>query len=161
MEIKLGSDNILILIFVIGLLIFGVGIFIYLKDGNDTIYCSLNAIGIIISSLAIIFGLIVTTKYVPIITIDDKIEIYQNENSKIEQQISVIVDNYMEHESKTFKDVKDKDTISLISMFPELKSDKLVAKQINVYVKNNEKIKALECEKLRYRIYAWWLFFGH
>ena len=92
MEIKLGSDNILILIFVIGLLIFGVGIFIYLKDGNDTIYCSLNAIGIIISSLAIIFGLIVTTKYVPIITIDDKIEIYQNENSKIEQQISVIVD---------------------------------------------------------------------
>ena len=151
----------LILIFVIGLLILGVGIFIYLKKGNDAIYCSLNAIGIIISSLTFIFGIAISTEYVPIITIDDKIEIYKNENSKIEQQISVIVDNYMEHESETFKNVKDKDAISLISMFPELKSDKLVAKQINVYVKNNKKIKALECEKLRYRIYAWWLFFGH
>lgn len=151
----------LILIFVIGLLILGVGIFIYLKQGDDAIYFSLNTIGIIISSFAIIAGIAVSTAYVPIITINDKIEIYKNENSKIEQQISVIVDNYIEHESETFKNVKDKDAISLISMFPELKSDKLVAKQINVYVKNNEKIKALECEKLRYRIYAWWLFFGH
>ena len=151
----------LILIFVIGLLILGVGIFIYLKDGDDAIYFSLNTIGIILSSLAIIVGIAVSTEYVPIITIDDKIEIYKNENSKIEQQISVIVDNYIEHESETFKNVKDKDAISLISMFPELKSDKLVAKQINIYVKNNKKIKALECEKLRYRIYAWWLFFGH
>ncbi len=151
----------LIVIFVIGLLILGVGIFIYLKQGDEAIYCSLNTIGIIISSLAIIVGIAVSTEYVPIITIDDKIEIYKNENFKIEQQISVIVDNYMEHESETFKNVKDKDAISLISMFPELKSDKLVAKQINIYVKNNKKIKALECEKLRYRIYAWWLFFGH
>ena len=151
----------LIVIFVIGLLILGVGIFIYLKQGDEAIYCSLNTIGIIISSLAIIVGIAVSTEYVPIITIDDKIEIYKNENSKIEQQISVIVDNYIEHESETFKNVKDKDAISLISMFPELKSDKLVAKQINIYVKNNKKIKALECEKLRYRIYAWWLFFGH
>ena len=151
----------LILIFVIGLLILGVGIFIYLKDGDGEIYFLLNTIGFIISFLAIIAGIIVSTEYVPIITIDDKIEIYTSENAKIEQQISVIVDNYMEHESETFKNVKDKDAISLISMFPELKSDKLVAKQINVYVKNNEKIKALECEKLRYRIYAWWLFFGH
>ena len=151
----------LILIFVIGLLILGVGIFIYLKDGDDAIYFSLNTIGIIISSIAFIVGMTVSTEYVPIMTIDDKIEIYKNENSKIEQQISVIVDNYIEHESETFKNVKDKDAISLISMFPELKSDKLVAKQINVYVKNNEKIKALECEKLNYRIYAWWLFFGH
>ena len=151
----------LILIFVIGLLILGVGIFIYLKQGDEAIYCSLNTIGIIISSIAFIVGMTVSTEYVPIMTIDDKIEIYKNENSKIEQQISVIVDNYIEHESETFKNVKDKDAISLISMFPELKSDKLVAKQINVYVKNNEKIKALECEKLNYRIYAWWLFFGH
>lgn len=151
----------LILIFGIGLLLLGAGIFIYRKHGNEAIYYSLNLVGIIISAVAMFFAMIVLASYLPVMTIDDKIEMYENENSKIDQQISVIVDNYIEHESKTFKEVKDKDVISLVSMFPELKSDKLVDKQISVYVENTKIIKDLKCEKLNYRIYAWWLFFGH
>lgn len=151
----------LILIMGIGLVMLGVGIFIYQKHGNEAIYYPLNLVGIIISAVAAFLALCVLAEYLPVMTIDDKIEMYENENSKIEQQISVIVDNYMEHESETFKEVKDKDVISLVSMFPELKSDKLVDKQISVYVENTKTIKNLKCEKLNYRIYAWWLFFGH
>ena len=45
-------------------------------------------------------------------------------------------------------------------MYPELKSDNLVTKQIELYVENNKQIKKLKSEKLDYNLMAWWLYFG-
>ena len=44
-------------------------------------------------------------------------------------------------------------------MFPELKSDQLVIKQIEIYNENNRKKKKLRKDKTIERIYKWWLFF--
>ena len=47
----------------------------------------------------------------------------------------------------------------LFSMYPELKSNELATKQINLYISNNAEIKKLKEAKLDYEVYKWWLFF--
>lgn len=157
----------LILLCVIGAVILGIGIFVYAKYGdklyrNDKywIYNLLNGVGSVILCTSLIVLIIVGIFYSSCITIDDKIEIYKKENAKIEDQMSIIVENYMEYESETFEKFKHEDSVTLVSLYPELKSNELVAKQIGVYIANTEEIKRLECERLQYKVYAWWLFFG-
>lgn len=91
--------------------------------------------------------------------IDEKIAIYQEENEKIENQIDAIVKNYMDYESSTYAEFKDKDAITLVTLYPELKSDKLVEKQLEIYNSNNKKIKKLKTEKLDYSISLWLICF--
>lgn len=90
-----------------------------------------------------------------------KIEMYQEENTKIENQISELVNQYMEYEKETFKGIKTESSIALVSLYPELKSDKLVDKQLNIYYKNSNKIKALKSKKLEYSTYKYLLCFRY
>ena len=92
--------------------------------------------------------------------IDSKIEMYSEENTKIEESISDLVSEYMEFESETFKDLKGDDSITLISLYPELKSDELIKAQIEIYQENNEKIKELKESRLNLTLVRWWLYFG-
>ena len=92
---------------------------------------------------------------------DEKIAMYQEENQRIEEQIDAVVKQYMKHEKETFADLKTEDsTITLVTLFPELKSDELVSQQINIYVENNEKIKNLKEEKINIVREKWVLYFG-
>ena len=93
-------------------------------------------------------------------TIDTKIEMYNTENTKIENQIANIVSKYQEYETKTFTEVAPEDSLTLVSLYPELKSDKLVQKQIDVYVENNKKIKSLKERQINGKVVKWWLYFG-
>lgn len=72
--------------------------------------------------------------------------------------MSVIIDDYINYESETFEKLKGEDSIALVTLFPELKSNELVNKQIEVYASNNAEIKKLECERLQYKVYSWGLF---
>lgn len=128
----------LIVFCIIGAAMLGAGIFLYEKwssqhhqayqEVKEYAYCFLNTVGAGTLIISIIAMICVGIMYSPCMTIDEKIEIYKNENSKIEQQMSVIVDDYMGYESETFEKFKDKDSVSIVSLFPELKSNKLVAK---------------------------------
>lgn len=94
-------------------------------------------------------------------TIDNKIEMYQEENTNIEQDIDKIVKEYMEHEYNTFADLKtEESSITLVTLFPELKSDNLVQQQLEIYVANNAKIKKLKEEKIDITKIKWILYFG-
>lgn len=94
-------------------------------------------------------------------TIDDKIEMYQEENANIEQDIDKIVEEYLEHEHDTFADLKtEESSITLITLFPELKSDTLVQQQLEIYVANNAEIKRLKEEKINIAKRKWILYFG-
>ena len=157
----------LIMLCVISALILGSGIFICLKYGNklyrndqEWVYMVLIAAGVVLLVINIVATFAVGATYSEHIVIDDKIELYKNENAKIEQQMSLFVSDYMDYESDTFEKLKGEDLVTLITMFPELNSNELVKKQIDVYVSNNAEIKRLESERLQYRLYAWWLFFG-
>lgn len=93
--------------------------------------------------------------------IDEKIELYQNQNNEIESKIEIVVKQYMEHEHKTLEALNnDNSYITLVTLYPELKSDKLIEEEINVYLENNEKILELKNQKINEKIYKWWLYFG-
>lgn len=92
--------------------------------------------------------------------IDSKIELYTQENAAIEEQIDKLVSEYMEFESGTFEALHNESAITLVSLYPELKSDKLVESQINIYLENNRKIRDLKEDKLDITVKKWWLYFG-
>lgn len=93
--------------------------------------------------------------------IDQKVEMYEQENAKIEQQIETAVTAYQQHEKDVFTEVKTDSYIQLISLYPELKSDTLVKTQIKTYQSNNKKIKELKEQAINGNVKRWWLYFGH
>lgn len=93
-------------------------------------------------------------------TIDEKIEMYSNENKAIEKQIDQVVKSYMAYESDTFKNATVKDSMAMVSLYPELKSDNLVKEQIKVYSENKKTITKLKENKINLKVSKWWLYFG-
>jgi hypothetical protein len=92
--------------------------------------------------------------------IDQKIELYESENQQIEEDIAVLVNEYMKHEENIFVECAPDSSISLIALYPELKSNLLVEKQIEIYVANTEEIKQLKSQRISASIIKWWLYFG-
>lgn len=81
-------------------------------------------------------------------TIQTQIEMYEDENSKIEEKINTVVQDYLEHEKETYKDIKPENVIAALSMFPELNSSELVKKEIEIYQSNETKIIELKEEQI-------------
>ena len=88
------------------------------------------------------------------------IAMYAEENKNIENQIDAVVSKYMEFEGGTLTGLKSDSAITLVSLYPELKSDELVKTQIATYQANNEKLKELKEKKINIRVYKWWMYFG-
>lgn len=92
--------------------------------------------------------------------IDQKIEMYEDQNAQIEERVAVSVEKYMQYEEGIFTEVKPEDSITFVTLYPELKSDKLIEKQIGVYVSNNQMISELKEQRINVSKYKWWLYFG-
>ena len=92
--------------------------------------------------------------------IDDKIAMYQEENTKIEQQIATAVQSYQDYETDIFTECAPESSMTLVALYPELQADTLVQKQIEVYIENNEEIKKLKEQKINGDVKRWWLYFG-
>lgn len=92
--------------------------------------------------------------------IDQKIAMYQEENASIETQIANCVAEYQQYETKVISEVTAENAMTLVSLYPDLKSDALVAKQIEVYIANNSVIKNLRQNKLDIQKARWWVYFG-
>ena len=116
--------------------------------------------GAVIVGIAVI---IVTVCLVDVTYRTDKmIQIYTEENEEVEKKLENAVQNYMQYEKDIMISVSpDTDTISLISLYPDLKSDKLVESEIETYISNNDKIKELRAGKTMKSTYKFLLFFGH
>ena len=92
--------------------------------------------------------------------LEEKIAMYEEENTNIENDMATLVEQYMNYESNTYGDLKGESSISLVSLYPELKADTLVTKQIEIYVSNNEKIKELKEALIDVKVAKWWLYFN-
>ena len=92
--------------------------------------------------------------------LDQKIVMYEEENTSIEQSIGSIVEDYMDYESNAYSDLKSQDLMELVSNFPELKADALVQEELDIYIENNQKIKELKEEKIDLLTMKWLLYFG-
>lgn len=122
--------------------------------------CILTGIGAFLLGAALIAGFFIWVVCGALSTVDNRIEMYQEENAKIEEQISVAVQQYQDYETEIFNDLKPESAVTLVSLYPELKSDSLVQKQLDVYLANNQKIKELKEEKIMGSVTRWWGYFG-
>lgn len=152
----------ILVILVIGILMIALGTVLYdkLDCGKDeigTIFQIIGAVATIISTIVTIVLLVCVFNRV---NIDKKIAIYEEENTKIEQQIADTVKQYQEYETGIFTEVAPESSITLVALYPELKSDTLVQSQIKVYVDNNKTIKELKSSAINAPVYRWWLYFG-
>lgn len=117
-------------------------------------------IGVVVSLASIIVVVLLLECVVDRVNIDKKISLCEEENTKIEQQIVDVAKQYQEYESGVFKDVTSEGAMTLVTLYPELKSDTLVQSQIEVYVENNKAIKELKSMAVDASFYRWWLYFG-
>lgn len=152
----------IIVILVIGILMVTLGIVLYdkLDHGEDEICTILQIVGATVTMVSAIATIVLLICVLNRVNIDQKIALYEEENAKIEQQIAATVKQYQEYESGIFTDVAPESSITLVALYPELKSDTLVQSQIEVYVENNNTIKELKSTAINASVYRWWLYFG-
>ena len=152
----------ILVILVIGILMVTLGIVLYdkLDYGKDTIGEIFQIIGAVATIISTIVTIVLLVCVLNRVNIDKKIAIYEEENTKIEQQIADTVKQYQEYETGIFTEVAPESSITLVALYPELKSDTLVQSQIEVYVENNKTIKELKSSAINAPVYRWWLYFG-
>ena len=141
------------------LLSIGFSIFFYSKQEDlDRDLFILVAVPILVIPLFI--QILLIASLISGLNLDFRIELYQSQNAEIESKIQATVASYLAHEKQVYRDLKPDNAIAVVSAYPELHSNELVKKQIEVYEDNNKKILGLKEEKLNQSVYKWWLYFG-
>lgn len=131
-------------------------IFVF-DDYDEEIPISVGGFLLVVEIIAL---LICIHKLISFRVIDDKIELYKKQNKNIEEKIELVVKEYKDFEKDTFTNLKADSYITLVNLYPDLKSDEMVKKQIDLYEENNKKITSLKEEKINKTIYRWWVYFG-
>ena len=148
------------------LLIFGICILMViggsiLCDQFDTdTYCNLAIFGAALGFVSFIVIILLGIEVKSFSVIDDRIAMYEEENTRIEQQVADVVEQYQKYETDIFMEVAPESAVTMVSLYPELKSDSLVQAQIEVYTENNKTIKNLRDKQIKGNVYRWWLYFG-
>ena len=150
------------------LLIFGICILMVVggcildrKTGVDSDICfGISGIGMVVGFFALLGLIIVGVNVKSLSVIDDRIVMYEEENARIEQQVADVVEQYQKYETDIFMEVAPESAVTMVSLYPELKSDSLVQAQIEVYTENNKTIRDLRDKQIKGNVYRWWLYFG-
>ena len=151
----------IIVLFVIFLLMIVIGYILEENVCSDFVeFLGIGGIsmGYIAEAIIIIFIILLCFDISKSKVIDKKIKMFQEENKLIEEQVTTVVNSYKDYEKEVISNTGQMATILI--RFPELKSNELVKKQIDVYLNNNDKIKSLKEEKIDYQVSKWWLYFG-
>lgn len=93
-------------------------------------------------------------------TIQEKISLYETENAEIDSQICEIVEGYKSYEKETFEKVSNKSANVLVELYPDLKSNEIVTKQMEIYMSNKKKVMSLQEDLINQKFLRWWLYFG-
>ena len=148
---------IVIFLVCVGVIVFGSWVYNHVGDIPGGVIMACGIFGSIVSFIALI-ALLATVSGLK--AVDAKIDMYQAENAQIENQITECIKEYQKYETEIFTEVAPDSAITLVSLYPELKADELVKKQIEIYVANSQKIKELKEEKIMGNVYRWWTYFG-
>ena len=151
----------IILIFGICILMVVGGIILDRKTKVDSDICfGISGIGMVVGFFALVGLIVVGVNVKSLSVIDDRIAMYEEENARIEQQIADVVEQYQKYETDIFREVAPESAVTMVSLYPELKSDSLVQAQIEVYTENNKTIRDLRDKQIKGNVYRWWLYFG-
>lgn len=151
----------ILLIFGICILMIVGGFILDEKTGADSDICfGISGIGMVVCFFALLGLIIVGINVKSLSVIDDRIAMYEEENARIEQQVADVVEQYQKYETDIFMEVAPESAVTMVSLYPELKSDSLVQAQIEVYTENNKTIRDLRDKQIKGNVYRWWLYFG-
>ena len=150
----------LILLFVFCLAVTVVGGCLAVSDSLD----GLGAILLIVGAVAALVSVAVLISFVRDLVngriIDEQIALYATANAEIESEVARIAEKYMEFEKGTFESLKGESPITLTTIYPELKSNEIISRQIDLYIENNQKIIELKERKINITTAKWWVYFG-
>lgn len=80
--------------------------------------------------------------------------------TNIENSINPVVQNYLDYEKETYTALTPDNAIIFASIYPELSSNEIVQKQLNIYNEYLISIKNLKLEIAEISTAKWWLYFG-
>ena len=134
----------------------------FLSKGSKlcNFYDGLCCVGLLFAFVSVIAGVIVGVDVTKASVLDARIAMYADENERIEQQVAEVVCQYQQYETDIFTEVNPESAITLVALYPDLKSDSLVQSQIELYTENNKAIRSLKDENIKANTLRWWLYFG-
>lgn len=92
--------------------------------------------------------------------IQEKIEIYEEQNAQIEQSIDAAVKAYCEHEQITYVQMSDGAIALVAAAYPELASSELVKTQMEVWTSNSHELKEMKSKLVDFNKARYFLYFG-
>lgn len=140
---------------------------IILADVLDNSNCKLCTIvtipGIIGVAGCAIFGIWTIWNVICVASgfgIQEKIQIYEEQNAQIEQSIDAAVKAYCEHEQITYVQMSDGAVALVAAAYPELASSELVKTQMEVWTSNSHELKELKSKLVDFHRAQYFLYFG-
>lgn len=152
---------IIFLLISLGLFISGLLVLMLTEYGDENPYSYIGSFVGGLMTLAVVIVMIVGGVIISKDkTIDTRIIMYQEENAKIEAQVTETVEKYLEHEYQIFDSLQGEDIQTLLVVYPDINSNELVKRQVEIFVENNNNIKTLKEEKLNIEVWRFWVYFG-
>lgn len=133
---------------IIGLIILAIGFVVYKKqyDASFGFFMVGTCMSVIFGTILIVL-ICVYSFNKP--TINNKIEMYEEENKKVETQLVESVNMWLTHQETTFESISSIDGVTTyLVKYPELKGDSLVNELMETYKNNSKEIKQLKSRKI-------------
>lgn len=133
-------------------------------DGSTNKFGFLAVVpGVLGAVFAIIFGIWTLWNIIVVASgfgIQEKIQIYEDQNTQIEQSIDAAVKAYCEHEQITYVQMSDGAVALVAAAYPELASSELVKTQMEVWTSNSKELKDLKSDLVDFHRAQYFLYFG-
>ena len=133
-------------------------------DNSNCKLCTMSTIpGIIGVAGCAIFGIWTIWNVIGVSSgfgIEEKIQIYEDQNAQIEQSIDAAVKAYCEHEQITYVQMSDGAVALVAAAYPELASSELVKTQMEVWTSNSNELKDLKSKLVDFHRAQYFLYFG-
>ena len=133
-------------------------------DGSTNKFGFLTVVpGVLGAIFAIIFGIWTLWNIIVVASgfgIQEKIQIYEDQNTQIEQSIDAAVKAYCEHEQITYVQMSDGAVALVAAAYPELASSELVKTQMEVWTSNSNELKDLKSDLVDFHRARYFLYFG-
>lgn len=141
----------LYILIALGLILFILGIFI-----NVDLGCIGMGMFVIFLSMSLLVGGVYNYEST---TIDSRLTVLEEQNQVVLNQIEPLVQQALNHESSTYKDLKldAAKVIAFTQLYPDLKANEFLNKQIDVILTNQKEIKQLKLDKASLNAYHFWL----
>lgn len=133
-------------------------------ENSNCKLCTIVAIpGIIGVAGCAIFGIWTIWNIITVASgfgIQEKIQIYEDQNAQIEQSIDAAVKAYCEHEQITYTQMSDGAVALVAAAYPELASSDLVKAQMDIWTFNSHELKDLKSDLVDFNKARYFLYFG-